>query len=163
MTRSSGNAEAGRWRRRRIAYYCGLGVLFAAIAFYAGPNLILFGKLTWLAPADFVPTARERCLPIVRAMKEYQRDRGVLPQSVEQLVPGYLPVAAPGAMLRDGEFNYWTATFNHEIVYKFAPAEEGWYVRGEFVSGRIPLAPVVVAAPTTTAMSTTTALPATRP
>jgi len=40
------------WKRRRVAFYLVLAVYFAAIAFYFGPNHLLFGKLTWITPAD---------------------------------------------------------------------------------------------------------------
>ena len=86
-----GEAEIRRWRRLRVAYLAGLVALFAAIAFYFGPNCFLFHKLTWMTPADFVPTVQRNCVPVVRAMKEFRRDHGRLPARADELVPQYLP------------------------------------------------------------------------
>src|SRR5947209_4349819 len=83
--------EATQWRQRRRAFFAVRCVLFAAIAFWFGPNLIMFGKLTWLSPADFVPAVQRDCVPVVRAMKAYERDHGHRPEELEELVPSYLP------------------------------------------------------------------------
>jgi hypothetical protein len=133
--------EAARWRLWRWCYYAGLGALFAGVGFYVGPNYIMFGKLTWLSPADFVPTVQRECLPVVQAMKAYQRDHGRLPDRPEELVPDYLPAVDPMASVWNGKFEYWTS-FNHRIEYTFGPGDEGWRVEGVFVTGRIPLPPV---------------------
>jgi hypothetical protein len=131
-----------RWRRRRRAYYSALAAYFAAVAFYFGPNLVLFGKPTWLEPSDFAPVVRERCVPVVLAMKQYRCNHGRLPTRNEDLVPEYLPEIHGLVMLdRPGAFEYW-ADFNHVISYDFTPGHEGWRVRGEFASGPIPLPPV---------------------
>lgn len=137
-----------RWRRRRRAYYVTLAAGFAAVALYFGPNLILFGKPTGLAPADFVPTVEQRCLPIVRAMKEYQRDHGRLPDRGDDLIPDYHPPDDPArqyvkASVWKGKFEFWSA-YNHMITYDFDPAAEGWSVSGVYTSGRIPVPPVKV-------------------
>ena len=131
-----------RWRSRRRAYYAALAGYFAAVAFYFGPNLYLFGKLTWLAPSDFTPVVRERCVPVVLAMKQYRRDHGSLPTRDSELVPEYLPEIHGAASLeRRGGFEYWSQ-FNHSITYDFTPGGEGWFVSGAFVRGRIPVPPV---------------------
>jgi hypothetical protein len=137
-----------RWRRRRAAYYGVLAVVFAAVAFFVGPNLLLFGKPTGLTPADFVPTVEERCVPIVRAMKEFQRDHGRLPDRGAELMPHYHPQEDPSvqyvsASVHRGRFDRWAA-YNHNITYDFNPVTEGWYVSGAFAHGRIPLPPVKI-------------------
>ena len=60
------DADARRWRRWRACYYAGLAALFAVFAFYVGPNYMMFGKPTWLTPADFVPEVQRDCVPVVR-------------------------------------------------------------------------------------------------
>ena len=138
-----------RWRRRRVAYNAGRAAFFAAVALYVGPNLLLFGKPTGLTPADFVPTVEEQCVPIVRAMKEFRRDHGRLPDGGAELMPDYHPPEDPGlqyvsASVHQGKFNRWTTMYNHTITYDFEPATEGWYVTGAFTHGRIPLPPVTI-------------------
>jgi hypothetical protein len=136
------HAEWLSWCRRRRAYYAALATYFAAAAFYFGPNLYLFGKLTWLEPSDFVPVVQERCVPVVLAMKQYERDRGRLPTRDEDLEPDYLPEIRGGVFLdRHGGFECW-GKFNHFITYNFTPGGEGWHVTGAFTSGPIPLPPV---------------------
>lgn len=137
-----------RWRRRRMVYYAGLGAFFAAVALYVGPNLMLFGKPTWITPADFVPVVEEQCVPIVRAMKEYQRDHGRLPERGEDLFPDYHTPDDPSrqvvkASVWKGQFNYWSA-YNHTITYDFDPPSEGWSVSGAYTQGRIPVPPVKI-------------------
>jgi hypothetical protein len=152
-----------RWRRRRRAYYAALAGYFAAAAFYFGPNLIMFGKLTRLAPADFIPVVQERCVPVVRAMKQYQRDHGRLPTRERDLVPDYLPEVEWSVLLaRVDGFEYW-GEFNHVITYDFTPDHEGWRVRGEFVHGPIPLPLVDLPATPKPAIATPTAAPGREP
>ena len=137
-----------RWRRRRLAYNAGLGALFVAVASYVGPNLILFGQPTWITPAWFVPVVERACVPVVRAMKEYQRDHGRLPARGEELMPDYYPPDGPfrgqvEAFVQDGKFEWW-AMYNHMITYDFTPASEGWSVRGVYTEGPIPVPPVKI-------------------
>ncbi len=142
----------------------GLAVLFTAIAFYVGPNVILFGKLTGLTPADFAVSVERVDVPIVRAMKQYERDHGRRPDRAEALAPKYLPEDVAErwryAVTR-GEFRA-VALHNHRVFYRFRARpdaggdstqpyedllyarypDEGWYVTGPFAEGRIPLPPV---------------------
>jgi hypothetical protein len=153
-TMAMGEADIRRWRRLRVAYLAGLIALFAAIAFYFGPNYFLFHKLTWMTPADFAPTVQRNCVPVVRAMKEFRRDNGRLPALADELVPQYLPVLNGQARVSvsDGEFR-WSSEYKHRVRYDFNPATEGWIVEGVFTSGRIPLPPVTIS-PTTQPAST---------
>ena len=155
-----------RWRRRRVMYYCALGALFAVGGLYVGPNYLLFDKPTWITPADFVPTVERRCVPIVRAMKEFRRDHGRLPKDGEELIPDYHPpedrnVQSVRATVWEGKFRY-LAMYNHSITYDFDPATEGWIVSGVYTSGRIPAPPVAID-PTPRATTRPTSSPATRP
>ena len=138
-----------QWKWRRIAYYFALFVWFCPIAFYFVPNRMMFGKWTWLTPADFADRTQRDCVPVVRAMKEYARDQGKLPDRIETLVPKYLPEKHPAATVWDGTFECW-AMYNHRITYDFDPKNEGFYVSGAYTSGKIPLPPVQIEpAPTT--------------
>lgn len=129
MTRQS--STSAQWRLRRGGYYAGLVLVFASVALYFGPNRILFGKWTWIAPRDFAPTVERRCVEVVRAMKAYERDHGRRPERMENLVPDYLPAEAPSVTIAGGKFSCWTQ-YNHVIVYDFPPAREGWRVEGGF-------------------------------
>lgn len=136
-----------RWRTWRFVYYGGLGCFFAAIAFYFGPNVIMFRKLTWITPADFAKHVDQESIETVRAIKAYRNDHGTVPERIRDLEPAYLAKAPWGADMYDGELSVHTE-FGHRLIYRFGPADEGWWVAGPFVRGRIPLPPVD-AAPST--------------
>jgi hypothetical protein len=71
---------------------------------------------------------------------------------------------SPAASIWGGEFNYYSTQFNHVIVYRFSSADEGWYVRGAYVDGRIPLPSVPAdAGPATSTAPATTMNAATHP
>ncbi len=79
-------SEERRWRNRRILLRPGIFVvIFAPIALYFGPNLIMFGKLTRVSPADFVTLIQPESISVVRAMKEYPRATGQLPLQMTDL------------------------------------------------------------------------------
>lgn len=143
----SNDTQSLFWKRARLAYGATLFIFFCAIAFYFGPNYMLFGKLTWITPDDFAETAQTKVAPIVRATKQYAADHGELPSTdkllSEQLVPTYLPAPSSGnislTILREnGTIEYWTR-WNHTIEYDLTPGHEGWSVRGVFASGPIAL------------------------
>jgi len=138
------DAEARAWRYRRVLFRVGLFVLFAPFTLYFGPNLIKFGKLTYLSPADFVPYVQNSGVPIVRAIKEYQRDTGHFPNQIHDLQPKYLgSIPGYGADIENGQFVQW-GQFEHMITYDFTPGIEGWTVSGPFAKGPIPLPPVTI-------------------
>ena len=105
----------------------------------------MFGKFTRLSPADFVPMAQSVGIPIVRAMKEYQRDTGKMPGRIEDLIPRYLPYIPNhyAIMVESGDFGL-LVQHNELISYDFTSGAEGWSVRGPFVNGPIPLPPVTL-------------------
>jgi hypothetical protein len=146
MRTMDGGRYARRWRCRRVSYYVALCLLFAAIAFYFGPNVIMFGKLVWITADDFAKWVDEDDVRSVRAIKEYQRDHGKLPERMEDLVPAYLPKRTFGD-LWGGEFHEYTR-YGHLFIYRFTPGDEGWRVAGPFVHDRLPLPPVRIAAST---------------
>ena len=139
------DAEARRWRHRRIVYRCAVfAVFFILVGFYIGPKLYLFGKLTGITTADFVPFVQRSCVPTVRALKEFERDHGHLPDTLQELPSADLPLV-PGGQILNGQF-WCVGEYNHVITYDFTPDSEGWCVTGAFVNGRIPLPPVKIGA-----------------
>jgi len=84
---------------------------------------------------------------VVRAMKEFQRDNGRLPNDMDELVPAYLPDQSHKAVglhgVNQGEFRHYGRD-HHTIWYDFTPGSEGWKIRGPYVNGQIPLPPVKV-------------------
>lgn len=144
----------------RYLYYTALFAFFAPIAFYFGPNLINFHKLTRLSPADFVAEVQSRGVPVVQAIKRYQRDHGKMPEDTRDLVPDYLPnsddtnadfdgdwIIPPSTGTRAySEFRFlsYSTRFAHEVRYVFDPHDEHWEVRGRIAHGRIPLLPVTI-------------------
>src|SRR3954466_1710838 len=109
-----------RWLYRQFAWYLVLALIFFAIPFYFANNYFFFGKLSRLTAADFVDEVRERCVPVVRAMKEFERDHGRLPNEMKELIPDCLPdqshkmVQLYGAF--QGQFQHY-ANLHHTIRY----------------------------------------------
>lgn len=133
------------WRNLRILLRVGLFVLLAPPSIYVGRNLVLFGKPTTLSPADFVPTVQNIALPTVRAMKEYERDTGHLPDRMDDLIPKYLQSPPMSFAQRVGDSGYELFTkYNQVITYDFKPGAEGWSVHGPFANGPIPVPPVTI-------------------
>jgi hypothetical protein len=103
---------------------------------------------------DFVPIVQRDCVPIVRAMKEYQRDHGSYPDDVAQLVPQYLPgnPEHPGFHPMIGKGYFGVLSLNSQLIeYDCGSEEEAWRIIGGYVSGRMPLPPVTLDPPASTA------------
>lgn len=139
-----------RWDFALGGYWALLAAWFVAIAFYAGPNWLLFGKLRRITPADFADDARRELTPLILAAKAYQADHGEIPVGVggygdaSRLLGDYLPSRGKNhvdwlASIEHGVLKYPYGRFNHAIEYDLHPATEGWRVRGPFTSGPIPL------------------------
>ncbi len=138
------DAEAKRWRYGRLLFRVALVALGAEFAFDLGPNWFTFGQLTRPTPAYFVEIAETQGVPVVRAMKEYQRDTGRLPNGLGDLEPKYLP---PDTWFRGfvgGAHFALLTTANHWVIYDFTPGAEGWRVEGPIANGPIPLPPVTI-------------------
>jgi len=134
-----------RWRGWRIAYRVWLFAACASVAFYFGPNWIKFHKLTNLSPYDYVPFVKAYGIPVVRAIKQYQRDTGRLPRDVDELRPKYLPThtATRGGWVNHGRLSLYSY-YNEFVEYDFTPGNEGWSVHGAFANGPIPITPATV-------------------
>jgi hypothetical protein len=138
--------EFQRWRFYRGLFWAGLIALAIPIAFYFGPNLYNFGKLTWPTPGDFACTVETACVPTVRAIKQYEADTGHLPETLDDLVPKYLPTKPPGQQFAYGHFMS-LEKMDHMVTYELAPGDETWRVSGPFARGKIPV-PAVTLGPT---------------
>jgi hypothetical protein len=161
------------WRNMRWLYNGGGFLIAGVFAFYFIPNLILFGKWTWLSPADYATVTQQRLVPVVRAIKEYKRDRGKCPTRVDDLVPAYLPEKPRNSAwqieIQTDQVNFYSVLRGREMVFYFfspppnglwtvrvgfhAPFQipaptEGWYLESGYVSGQIPLPPVAIDAST---------------
>lgn len=137
-------AERKRWRRARALYRLGLVTLFSLVAFYCGPNVILFHKLTRLAPSDFADSVRTKGNPILSAMERYRADQGQHPQDLAELTPRYLPTKVEAGTHFDGyTLTIWDWERQHHwIELDLTRPQDGWNVHGGFAHGRIPVAPV---------------------
>jgi len=140
--------ESERWRNYRILFRIAIFLLIAPPTIYFGSNMFMFGKLTGLSAADFIPDVQNKAVPVVLAIKKYQRDTGQLPNQINDLQPKYLPYGyrIGGDIQTWGtpHFTLYNTMDNQEIVYDFTPGAEGWSVKGHFVNGPIPLPPVVL-------------------
>jgi hypothetical protein len=137
-----------KWWVRRACYYIGVFVMFLIGAFYVGPNELLLGKIMYpyQSLADYVPEVEKECVPVVRAVKEYQRDHGRLPADLSDVGPRQWPFAGSyGYMLGD---QFILLKGDHRIYYDFTPGSEGWRVFLGPIEGPIP-APIVTVGPAT--------------
>ena len=85
MHETSDNAR----RLQRVLLNVAMVGWFVALAFWFGPHVILFHKLTGMTPLDFVPVVETNCVPAVRAVKIYQRTHRRMPASVDDLGPAF--------------------------------------------------------------------------
>src|ERR1043165_5324672 len=66
------------WLGWRLMYYAAHVVLFLTIIYRAGPNLFLFHSMSSPTPGDYAKFTRTY-VPLIAAIKAYQRDYGALP------------------------------------------------------------------------------------
>ena len=136
-------ASEQNWRAFRILLRLGLIAWFAIIAFWFGPHLILFRKLSSMSPADFVPVVQKFCVPTVRAMKQYAHDHGRMANKWEDLGPAFDPHIHKGPGMDEIDsrgYTYWAfGIYNHHIEYDFTSGHEGWRVHGAFANGPVPV------------------------
>jgi hypothetical protein len=147
--------EDRRWRLRRIAYYLGHVVLFGAIVYRAGPNMFLFHSPFSPPPQHYAGLAKQY-MPLVAAIKAYQRDFGKLPMDSFNLPPRYRPAgytAGEGAILGTNSITFGPIEYS-VIEYNFAQPGEGWTVYAPRYKGPIP-APLVLATPSPASRPTT--------
>lgn len=158
-------AELRRWWFRRLGYYAAMFVLFLTIGFYVGPNEFLFHRVLYPyhSVSDYMPEIMTDCVPLVRAVKEYQRDYGRLPEDLYQVMPGYL-ASCPLQARMWGDQLYFVKG-DHLICYDFTPSNEGWWLVPNAVAGSIPVrgraipAPRVSLGPATKPTTTPTSAP----
>ena len=142
--------EENVWRWARRFYIAGLFLLGMSIAFYFGPNLVMFGKLTRLSVNDFVPIATTRFVPVIREIKEYEQEHGGVPLDVQ---------SAHLVFVHNKNVTCWfdvpyqevifTAPYRSEVVYYLDQSDEHFEVRSDFMKGRLPIPTVIVPASTT--------------
>ncbi|MGA2229710.1 MAG: hypothetical protein ABSH22_02180, partial [Tepidisphaeraceae bacterium] len=112
------------WQCLRIAYRLGLYALILPFALYYSPNFFMFGKFTPLGLADFAPTVETQCVPTVRAIKEYQRDKNGLPDQLDQLVPKYLPSISFKEQIQGERYIYWDFEQDNSTIYYIFPPQQ---------------------------------------
>lgn len=152
------DAPGKLWRFYRVVYRVGLFVVLGPLIIHFGAHIILFGKLTALAPAGFVSEAQGTPTRVVRAMMEYRRDTGNWTNTVVDLDPKYLMITdlhrdQDGATwtgnvgeIYNGQYFYEADNFHDSIKYDFNGGATPWSVSGPMVSGVIPLPPVTLPA-----------------
>lgn len=143
------------WRLYRLAYYELHLLVFLVVGFKVGPNLFLFHRPFSPGLAGYVRYT-DTYVPIIAAIKAYNRDCGNLPLSSFELPPAYRPRNFQGD---DGYINDTTSiTFfvgDHGVLeYEFFPGKEGWYIHAPRYDGSLP-APIVAAAPKPTTPAVT--------
>jgi hypothetical protein len=144
-----------RWFHRRLLYYAGHVLLFAAIIYRAGPNMFLFHRPWSPKAADYTAMTRDY-VAMIAAIKAYQRDTQSMPFDTLELPKGYQPSNYRGEIGRIYGTPRVTFAIGHNVlVYDFSSATEGWYVyapryHGPIAAPRVPPAPPPVTRPTTT-------------
>jgi hypothetical protein len=152
--------EDQTWLFCRLSYYGSQLLLFVLIGFWIGPNLRLFHSPFNPTPADYVQYARQY-VPIIAAIKAYQRDFGHLP-SDGGLPQAYLPASfleVPGEISGTTSITFIVG-MQGVLEYEFNPAKEGWIIHSPRYDGPLS-APIVPAAPkplTVPASSPTTSI-----
>jgi hypothetical protein len=138
--------EYRRWRRWRVLFRVGVILAVTPIAFYFVSNWNNFGQLLPPRPRDFVQNVEESGVPTVRAIKEYERDTGHLPDALADLVPKYLSWKPVNQEItrRGVKRTFVFRVGDHSIVYDFAPGAEGWRIVGPRANGAIPVPPVTI-------------------
>jgi hypothetical protein len=134
------------WRLYRLGW-CGFQLLlFLAIVYRIGPNLFLFHTPFSPGPADFVSSTNQY-VPIIAAIKAYNRDFGKLPFGSD-LPKEYMPPNFNGAVGEIGDTTSITFPVDDHAVleYEFSSEREGWLIHSPRYDGPIP-APIVPAAP----------------
>lgn len=103
-------------------------------------RFMLMGRFTAPTTTEFVAIA-QRHQHLAQAISDYRADHGVLPRTLNDLVPEYL-----SSVERD-----WRVSFNgrdvltihadvpHTGIYYRFYGEEGWFVGGDFGNGPLPL------------------------
>lgn len=89
--------------RRRAAYWLVLSVLFISCC-VAG--IVLGHKTRMVGMRAFA----QRSQPLIAAVRKYERDHSGPPQSLNDLVPDYLPTVPGTGMMAYPEFRYLTGT-----------------------------------------------------
>jgi hypothetical protein len=145
-----------RWLGFRIFFRIALAGLFWLIAFHIGPNEILFGRLTAPSMPYFVPIIERECVPVVRAVKEYERDHGAMPVKLDDLVPRYLskvPNPTGHYFASGSDASYLVNLTGENVEWNLTSVGETWEIYGWFATGVPPIRPVLIsppAVPTTT-------------
>ena len=139
--------EDRAWLRYRLGWYAFQVLLFLAIVYRIGPNLVLFHSLFSPRPEDFVKFTNDY-VPMIAAIKAYNRDFGKLPLDSDEMPREYEPRdfnGQLGEILDTTSITFQVADYA-VLEYEFSPPIEGWIVHSPRYDGRIP-APIVPAAP----------------
>src|SRR5271170_1909343 len=123
----------------RILGWTFLVIVLLAVGGHFALNFLFFGRLTAPTTADFAAIARQNQY-VVQAIYDFKADHGMLPQSLADLVPKYLPTM-PGVMVMyDGDSLDIPAHAPHTgVYYSFRADQEGWFVGGDFGNGPLPV------------------------
>lgn len=152
-----------KWTAWRVAYYFALLGWFCLIAFWAGPNVWLFGRVRGMRESDFHTAVNRGYVPAVRAVMEYQRDFGTLPPRPWDAKTAYFgresQVGWGGGSIVNGVLSDYSS-YGQFIEYDFNRSDAPWSSRGRFYSGPINLPPVTLDTPFN---PTTRPTPTTRP
>jgi hypothetical protein len=145
-----------RWRLYRRLYNLGRLVLFLAVAYF-GAHMMMFHTFGWFSTADYTDIVRQSCVSAVIATKEYQRDHGQLPTTIQDLIPNYLPLSCSPTCTESEPlvFGNWDdITFagnvmefrwrNDEVFsYDLSPEHEVFSVFSMYSTGPGPFPPVI--------------------
>ncbi len=134
------------WTAKRVAYYVALLGWFSLIAFWAGPNVWLFGRVTGMRESDLHEQVNRLYVPLVRAMLEYQKDFGALPPNTRTATKPYFGenvlLTGGSGYVQNGVLIARDYKWHHTIRYNFNDTRSPWSAQGGYYNGPIWRPPV---------------------
>ena len=128
-------------------------IYFGVIAFWIGPNLILFHKLTWITTADLVPLVHNLNTTPIKMAKIYLQTHEQLDEQFDASLKAALIKKDRGQFFDTNPLRINFYLDSHYVYYDLTPGHEGWKVRGQWITGDIPVPNVTLDSPTTSPAS----------
>lgn len=144
-------AEDSAWFFRRLGYYLAHALVFFVIVKWIGPDLIIYCQFS--SSPDYYAKLSQPYMPMIAAIKAYQRDHRELPETTFDMPEKYQPTnwdnTLIGTILGASSVTFELRDQSAVLEYEFTPESEGWIIHAPRCQKRLPL-PIVPAAPSLT-------------